>query len=474
MNELKKKMNMLLIVVDQLAWKKLNNYGGKSNTPNIDSIAENGVAMDACYCPYPLCQPSRAAFWTGMDSHRNQVWSNGRNWQITEVDETFPCLGETFRNAGYKTMHFGKRHDGGALRGFECSEELLKEIPDENPAFPFNFDTYADAYTVDRAKEFLESYDFEKPLFMALDIINPHNICGYIGKNKGVHENAEGTGDVDTLPELPENFYCEDLKNRPLPVQYLCCSHVRQSQTVGWTEDNFRGYLAAYDYYLSVADRHIGEVIDALRKTGELDNTMIVFWSDHGDNMTSRQSVTKQVTMYEEVTRVPLIFSGAGVTPRKETVKGLCSLLDIYPTLCSIAGIEAPEGLDGKDISEVITTGKLPERRYVTSEWFTEWGYTISPGRMVRTERYKYIHYLEGNGEELYDLEKDPHEMKNVAADPSYADVLQEARDIMKTRIEESDDPYYSLEVKADRRWRSHEIGYQNHRGITAPEYKED
>ena len=126
METVEKKMNMLLIVLDQLSWKKLNTYGGKSNTPTIDRIAENGVAMDACYCPYPLCQPSRAAFWTGMDSHRNQVWSNGRNWPITEIDESFPCLGETFRNAGYRTMHFGKRHDGGALRGFECSPEIDK------------------------------------------------------------------------------------------------------------------------------------------------------------------------------------------------------------------------------------------------------------------------------------------------------------------------------------------------------------
>lgn len=466
---MKDKTNMLLIILDQLSWKALNTYGGKSNTPNIDRLAENGVAMDACYCPFPLCQPSRAAFWTGMESHRNRVWSNGRNWDITRIDESFPCMGETFRNAGYKAVHFGKKHDGGALRGFECSEEKETRIEDENPAFPFNMDTYADVYTVEKSKEFLSTYDFQKPLFMALDLINPHNICGYIGANKGVHDNAEGTGE---LPLLPENFEFDDIANRPLPVQYLCCSHVRQGQTVGWTRDNFRAYLAAYNYYLSVADRHIGEVLKVLESRGELENTLIVFFSDHGDNMTSRMSVTKQVTLYEEVTRVPLIFSGKGVVGRHRTASGLCSILDVYPTLCSLAGIDIPAGLDGMDISQVLEGKNLPEREYVTSEWFTEWGYTISPGRMIRTRDLKYIRYLEGNGEELYDMIKDPHEKKNEIGNPEYKERLEYMRDLLEKHIRKTEDPFYSLPVKADRRWRCHEPGYQNHRGVTAPEYK--
>lgn len=461
--------DILLIVLDQLAWKALSCYGGEGKTPNIDGLVENGVAMDACYCPFPLCQPSRAAFWTGMESHRNRVWSNGRSWPIERIDESFPTLGETFRNAGYETMHFGKMHDGGALRGFTCSEEKETAIPDWNPAFPFNMDTYADVYTVDRAKEYFSSCSFDSPHLTVLDLINPHNICGWIGKNKGVHENAEGTGE---LPELPANFDFDDIANRPLPVQYLCCSHVRQSQTVGWTRDNFRAYLAAYYYYLSVADRHIGEVLDVLRGRGKLDDTLIVFFSDHGDNMTSRGSVTKQVTLYEEVTRVPLVFSGKGVVPRKEPVKGLCSLLDIFPTLCSVAGIDAPAGLDGIDISAAMDKGVLPSRRYVTSEWFTEWGYTISPGRMLRMDRYKYICYLEMNGEELYDLELDPGETRNLAGDAEHADVLAECRKLLREHVVESSDPFFTLQVKVDPRWRCHEKGYANHRGCAAPEYK--
>ena len=464
------KNNILMIVVDQLAWKALSVYGNKdSKTPNIDSLSASGVTADSCYCSYPLCQPSRASLWSGQHPHRNRVWSNGRAWPIEKIDATYPALGATFRDAGYETRHYGKCHDGGALRGFVCSEEKETHIEDERKEFPFNMDTYADKYTLDCAVDYISSYDKSKPLFAVVDFINPHNICGWIGVNKGEHEN---TLDLSVLPELPDNFDFDDISSRPLPVQYLCCSHVRQSQTSLWTRDNFREYLAAYYYYLNVVDRYIGEVLKALKSNGMDENTLIVFTSDHGDNMTSRRSVTKQVTMYEEVTRVPLIFSGAGVKHLDKPVKGLCSLLDIFPTLCSYAGIDIPKGVDGIDIRQIMDKGTLPEREFITSEWFTEWGYTISPGRMIRKGDVKYIKYLEGNGEELYLLDKDPGEKHNVK--DFEPEILSQMRALLDKHIQDTDDPFYSLEVKADKRWRSHKLGYDNHRGIAAPEYKED
>lgn len=461
-------MNILLFQLDQLAWRALSVYGGSAATPAIDSLADSGTVAEACYCPFPLCQPSRAALWTGRHSHRNRVWSNGRQWPVTPIDESFPCLGETFAKAGWDTRHFGKKHDGGALRGFTCSEEKEKKIPDDNPFFPYNMDTYADAYTMDEALSFIGSHGFEKPLLMVVDFINPHNICGWIGLNKGKHSSplpSEG------LPPLPPNFDFPDIAARPLPVQYLCCSHVRQAQTAGWTRDDFRRYVAAYNHYLSKADEMVGQVLDAFRARGKLDDTLVVLTSDHGDNMASRMSVTKQVTLYEEVTRVPLIFSGKGV--EKGFAKGICSTLDLFPTLCSIANIEPPGGLDGVDISSALHGGPLPEREYVASEWFTEWGYTISPGRMIRSGKWKYMRYLEGDGEELYDLETDPGETLNLAEDPSHANSLARMREKLDKYVRETDDPFFTLEVKADKRWRSHDPGYQNHQGPSAPEWKE-
>lgn len=455
--------NFVIFQLDQLASRALRVYGNNdSYTPNIDKLCESGVAAEAAYSPCPLCQPARAALWSGQYSHRNRVWSNGRAWPITPLDDTFPALGEEFRKAGYKAVHFGKKHDGGALRGFECSEERETRIADEDKRFPFNMDSYADKYTLDEAIKFISSYSFDKPLCMVVDFINPHNICGFVGKNKGPHEPFSGP-----LPQLPENYEFDDIINRPTPVKYLCCSHVRQAQTVGWSDDNFREYLAAYYYYLSVADRYIGEIINRLENSKIKGDITYILLSDHGDSMAARGSVTKQVTLYEEVTRVPFIFSGALVKSRG-IAKGICSTLDLFPTLLSLAGIERPNGLDGVDISQILTGNTLPKREYVTSEWFTEWGYTISPGRMIRKDNVKYIRYLEDDGEELYLLDRDPFEKHNVAKDEP--ELLANMRALLDSYIKDSEDPFYSLPVKADKRWRSHSCGYQNHRGPTAPE----
>ncbi|MDY4609379.1 MAG: sulfatase-like hydrolase/transferase [Sphaerochaetaceae bacterium] len=471
------KPNILMILVDQLAWRALSVYGGDGNTPAIDSLYDRGVAIDACYCPCPLCQPSRAAFWSGVHSHRTDVLSNGRQWPITPIPETMPTLGETFVSAGYRTMHFGKRHDGGALRGFWCAPEKELPVEQRHPAWPYNMDTFADRYTVQEATRFLGEYGWDQPLLMVADLVNPHNICGWIGENKGPHTDIRvpdkpGMPGVEDLPDLPDNFEFNDIDNRPIPVQYICCSHVRQSQTVGWTAENYRHYLAAYYHYLKCADDDIAAILQSLDESGHRDDTLIVFFADHGDNMTSRGAVTKQVSLYEEVTRVPLIFSGAGVVPRRGPVQGLASLIDLFPTLCSVASIPIPSGLDGVDISSVLREGTLPTRKYVSSEWTTEWGYTVSPGRMLRSGRYKYMVYLEGNGEELYDLERDPGEKRNLVKDASCASVLERMRNLMAEYLSETGDTFYSQSWKADPRWRSHELGWRHHVGVAAPQYK--
>ena len=273
------------------------------------------------------------------------------------------------------------------------------------------------------------------------------------------------------LPPLPENFAFDDIPNRAPAVQYICCSHNRQAMTSEWEPESFRYYLAAYYHYISRADAEIGKVLDALDRRTDRDRTLVIFMSDHGDSMAARRRVTKQVDLYEEVTRVPFVFSGPGIAPG-EPIKGYpVSTLDLFPTLCGFAGIEAPADLRGKDLSAILLgQGEKPDRTYVASEWHTEWGFTVSPGRMVRTERYKYIHYLEGDFEELYDLEKDPYEKINVARAPAYARALAEMRDVFRQFIRETNDNYYEQPVIADARWRSHKVGYENHRGPAAPE----
>lgn len=461
------KPNILVVVTDQLTWNALPYYGNTyAKTPNIDRICQGGAGFDACYCPFPMCQPSRAAFWSGVYPHETNVLSNGRRWPVTDITDPVPDLGQTFRAAGYRTVHFGKRHDAGALRSFDCAPTEQVKVPDESPAWPVNYDTYLDRDTAVRAVDFLEKNE-DAPYFMIADFINPHNICGWIGSVEGPHE------DIDPgvpLPPLPDNFDFDDIENRPLPVRYICCSHNRQAHTSQWTPENFRHYLAAYYHFLDRADREIGLVLDALDKRADRGNTLVVFLSDHGDSMAARHRVTKQVDFYEEVTRVPFVFNGPGVVPRAPLGGHPVSLLDLFPTLCSYAGVPAPAGLRGIDLCPALFGGEVPARDYVASEWHTEWGFTVSPGRMIRNDRYKYTYYIEDQGEELFDLEKDPLEKVNVAGSPAYRDALEEMRGLFRRFLEETGDNFLSLECKVDKEWRSHPVGYENHRGPAAPE----
>lgn len=357
--------NIIIFLLDQLTWKALPAYGNTfAKTPNIDRLARGSLVFDGCYTACPLCQPSRAAMWTGRYPHETGVLSNGRKWPEYGIPSSMPTLGETFARAGWQTMHFGKTHDGGALRGFVCEAEEETRFPTEEPAFGLNTDSYRDRYTMEAVCRFLEKREDERPLLLITDLVNPHNICGWIGENQGTHT---GVPSDWPLPPLPENFAFEDIRNRPAPVQYICCTNNRQAQTQGWTPDNFREYLQAYYYYLSLADRAVGTVLDTLQKKGyTTENTLFLLTADHGDGMAARGQVTKQVSFYEETTRVPLLFKGLGITPGRR--EGIASLLDIFPTLCAQAGIAPPEGLRGQNLSDILAGGAMPERDYVAAE----------------------------------------------------------------------------------------------------------
>ncbi len=461
-----KRPDILLIQVDQLHSRALKSYGGTAETPNIDSLFARGVAFASATVQCPLCQPSRASLWSGLYPHRTEVLSNGRAWPCPLFTEKLPTLGEVFTLGGYRAIHFGKRHDSGALRGFELVEEDETFVPDENPAWPYNFDTYNDQYTTDRAVEFFSSYEDDKPLLAVVDLINPHTICGWVGKNKGEHKDVP----VENLPPLPPNFSFDDIGNRSRSIQHICCAHIRQAQASQWNGENFRHYLAAYNHYLGLVDRQIGRILNTLKQRGKLDDAIVVFFSDHGDALAARASVTKHTAMYQELVEVPLVFCGGGIQGRGKMVGGLAQSLDLAPTLCEMAGLPIPASFDGISLVPSLEEGKAPKREYAVSQWHTEWGYTVEPCRMIRTQDWKYLHYLEDDFEELFDLRNDPYEMTNVAQDPKNAEVLAYHKGLFKQYLKETGDPYFSLEAKVEQRWRDHEVGYDKHRGITAPE----
>ena len=460
--------NILVIVSDQLTWNALPTYGNTyAKTPNIDRICRDSVRFDACYTPCPLCQPARAAFWTSRYPHELDVRANGPFWPVRRVGPETPTLGETFRDAGYDAVHFGKDHAAGALRGFREVEAVQIKWEQENPGLPLNEDSYYDRDTSIKVADYLAHRTDDRPFFAVADLINPHGICLWIDDSDAA---KIAPCPPEDLPPLPENFRVDDMETRPKAVQYICCALNFQAKVAQWDEEHYRRYLYAYYYFLSSLDREIGRILDALECSGVADNTLIVFLADHGDGMAARGRVTKSLDFYDEVTRVPFIFQGAGVRPRKDTVKGIVSSLDLFPTLCGLAGIPKPQGLRGRDLTPVLRGAAPIEREYVASEWHTARGCTVSPGRMIRTDRYKYMRYLENGDRELYDMELDPKEKVNRIGDPAYAEIAAYMESLLQTHLAQTQDDFASLRVIVNPRYRSHTPGYANHRGLSAME----
>ena len=459
--------NLLVITADQLSQPAVGAYSGRSGcTPNIDRLAARGARFTECYTPCPLCQPARAAFWTGRFPHETGVLSNGWQDPVPPVPASLPTLGELFGAAGYETVHFGKTHDAGGLRGSRIEPAHERIVAPVGP-WPVNADTFQDRDTTARVVEYLREPP-SAPFLAVADLNNPHNICQYVGAYAGPHTDPP----IPTpLPELPANFRVANFAELPRPVQYICCTHNRQAQAAGWTETNYRHYLAAYYHYVSRVDTEIGHILNALWATPAGRHTVVVFFADHGDSLAGRQLVTKQVSFYDETTRVPLIVTGPGVTGRGgRSIPGLCSLLDLLPTLTAVAGIEAPAGVWGQSLWPWLQGQRTDApHESVVSEWFTEWGITVEPGRMLRTPGGKYTRYCEGNGEELYDLTTDPGETRSLVTTPAYRTALTEHRRRLDEHLAATADPFATLAPKVDPRWRSHPPGYHCHHGPAAP-----
>lgn len=480
--------NVLIIIADQLTTAAVGSFGGQYGcTPNIDKLANAGTRFNCAYTHTPLCQPARAAMWTGRFPHQTGVLGNGGpNHPHVDhpIDPAMPTLGKLLTSAGYHAVHFGKTHDKGALAGFEIIDPKGSIERPAAPDYPLNHDSFGDMFTTQKSCAFLQSYGASNgagdnssasqtlPFLAVADLVNPHNICQWVGENKDMRNETLSPEDDARLPALPVNFRNDDFEDRPLPVRYLCCSHRRQGQSAKWSDATWRRYIDAYQYYTRMVDEQIGQILDALAKRSDADNTFVILAADHGDGLASHRIATKHTAFYDNITRVPLVVC----TPKAKTASAvktssdsLVSLLDLLPTVCDIAGVQTPLDCAGQSLLPVVmgesTSGerKFVERDYVVCQWYTEWGQTISPGRMVRSARYKYTHYLEGDGEELFDMTTDPGETRTLHKDPAHAEALAAHRAMLKDHVQRTGDPYFSYDVFVPQSYRDHPSGYEHH-----------
>lgn len=405
--------NILILLTDQQSAAAVSAADNRwLRTPAMDSLAARGVSFRQACCSFPRCSPSRSSLWTGRAPHETGVMDNG-----LPIRSGIPTMGEVFRAAGYTTLYGGKWHlplSFGAPAGFR---QIYKG---------HSLGGRMDAPLADACIEFLRAKPAE-PFLLAASFMNPHDICEWIRRNA---QSQPRTG-AGPLPPAPANMAV--LPDEPEYLRTHRRIYAEKADEVGvsakWLRDDYRAYLEAYYRAVEAVDRQIGRVLAALEESGLARQTIVVFASDHGEGMGAHGWVEKGA-FWEEVIRVPFVIAGPGVaegTGDPTPVSGM----DLLPTLCDCAGIAAPPGVTGLSLRPLLQREKIGRDCIVSELAFP--GDASRQGRMVRTRRFKYNCYNVGQDrEELFDLERDPGEIHNLARTAEARGALEDHRRLLR------------------------------------------
>ena len=436
--------DVLFISIDDLNdW--VGPLGGhpQTKTPNMDRLAAQGMVFTNAYAPAMLCNPSRAAIMTGIPPSSSGVYDNQTDWRVTERLRGIPTLPRYFKDNGYRSFGAGKLFHSSTFNpwayfGYNDTTaweayfpSLQRQLPDEvtpherpangSPLSP-NFDWSAVA-TTDMAMGDgqIVTWSVERilatgnePRFNAVGIYRPHLPWYVPQKYLDMHPLEDIVlptvldNDLDDIPELPlaggrrGNF-------APMVIH----DWIVADETHGRWREGVRAYLAS----ISFADAMLGHLLDALEQSGRASNTIIMLWSDHGWHLGEKARWRKQ-TLWRESTRVPLIVVAPGVTQAGSVSAATVSLMDLYPTLIELAGLDMPAHPEGISLVPLL------------EDPTTDWNHAaISTNgfrnHAVSTDRYRYIRYSDGT-EELYDVAADPNEWHNLAGDPALASAQEE------------------------------------------------
>ncbi|MEO1826935.1 MAG: sulfatase [Roseibacillus sp.] len=441
------KPNVLFIISDDLTATALGCYGNTlCKTPNIDRLATKGTLFSRAYCQATFCGPSRASLMFGYYPYASKAtgYTSGRK----EVGADKDSWAQHFKKNGYhsarisKVFHMGvppdisKGSDGADdpeswnetynSKGPETKVPGLAEMLSNNPgglkkgtgsSQSFNVVeaegddlVHSDGKTAQKAVELLHKYkDMEKPFFLAVGFVRPH--VPLVAPKKYFTPYPLGKivlppkipGDQDDIPQNSGNRRTTDNYKMDLKQQ--------------------KGTLRAYYASVSFVDALVGKILTALEATGQRDNTIVIFTSDHGYHL-GEHDMWQKVSIHEESARVPLIICVPGKKPA--VCHSLSELIDLYPTVSNLCGLEIPGNIQGKDISGMLDDPAVKVRDAALSS---------GKGRLLRTENWAFLDY--GKSGELYDMEKDPKQYTNLIDNPGYAKVLSDMKEKLKGKLSE-------------------------------------
>jgi choline-sulfatase len=433
----RRRPNVLLLIVDQLAAAWLPAYGhALTCAPHLTDLARRGVTFERAYCASPLCGPSRAAMLTGRLPSATGVYDNAAEWPAST-----PTVVHALRAAGYATTLAGKMHFVGPdqLHGYE--ERLTTDVypasfdwtPDwrlpagarlpwyhnaesllqagvRESAMQTDYDDEVCFHAVRKLRELARGGD-GRPFFLTVSFTNPHDPWEVRARHWDLYDGVDVGGPAVPLvpPEGadPHSRRLRDmcgLDERPLSGPEAARAR--------------RAYFAAVSY----ADERVGEVLAALEACGHADDTVVVFTADHGE-LLGEHGLWYKMSFLDPSARVPLIVRAPGCEPRR--VAECVSQLDLAPTLAELAGAEVDaSGMQGASLGRLLS-GRGGAAGEAVAEYLAEG--VSSPAVMIRRGRHKYVR-CGGDPDQLFDLEADPHEVRNLAGEDAASDLVASFR----------------------------------------------
>jgi arylsulfatase A-like enzyme len=440
----------MIIVDDMNDWVGALNGHPQVKTPNIDRLASRGMLFTNAHVMAPVCNPSRVSTFTGLLPSTTGIYDNSVHWH--EALPGVTTIPQHFKENGYHVVGGGKVHHhtpGNNRRddwhtyfdqvfdshyqaeshkignknvpNFQWPEGFpMNQLPgvvelSKPPANPREFDwgpwdmtdeEMGDGQMVEWAIDILKSPP-DKPFFLAAGIYRPH-LPWYAPRK---YFDMYPAGSI-TPPPIKE----DDLDDVPEGGQKMAAAR-REDLELVYREGRYQEVLQAYLANISYADALVGKLLDALDAGPAADNTIIIFWSDHGWHLGEKNHLHK-FTLWERSTRIPMIISAPGITQPGASCSQPANTVDFFPTLvdlCELPDIEVLDGISlGPQLNQPDTKREKPA---LTTHKFNN--------HSLRSERWRYIRYSDG-GEELYDHRNDPNEWHNLAGDPGYDHVKTE------------------------------------------------
>ncbi len=436
--------NLLFLCSDQHQAAATGCYGhSQVQTPNIDGIASAGVRFEKTYCQSPVCVPSRGSIITGNYPHRH-----GARILQDPLPSEARTVAHFFQDQGYSTAAIGKMHfvDESRQHGFahrvnsathfsrltrsernsiQKDQGQAGGTTGNSSAMPERL--FRDTYYAEESVRFLREHR-DKPFCLWASLFMPHTPLVPFRKYWDLYEGVQLE-----LPERSEHA-----------LEGGFHGHLVRARERGWYQqsdeqlhDSIRGYYGN----ISQMDANIGRVYDTLRELGLEKTTVVVYTSDHGEMAGAHRMWTKH-NMYEQSVRVPLIICMPDQTGSDNVREHIVEQVDMFPTLCELCGFKPPTGIDGQSFAASVRGQRHTAREFAHSQYyFCRTVFTADnrfvgkpPILMVRTDRWK-LNYLSWERCELFDMEKDPGEFRNVIDDPGNAGIVKELTRIAVSRM---------------------------------------